>query len=129
MDPQQAWNDLLDAWGRHDWEAVDEFADALLAWLGVGGFPPKVIDSKHLGPDFNAMVATEACFFARLRAANVLADPYQIPRDVPFTLTCCRCNNEGPSSDELARTVGWSSIQYVPASVSENFLGICPVCR
>ncbi len=129
MDPQQAWKEMLDAWGLHDWESVDESADALLAWLGIGGFPPKVIDSKHLGPEFNAFLTREACLYARHRAASVLADPHEVPRDVPFTLNCCRCNNEGPTSDELARSVGWSSIQYVPASMSENFLGVCPACR
>ncbi len=129
MDPQQTWKELLDAWACFDWERVDELADALLAWLNTGGFPPKVLKCKQLGADFNGSIARSACYFARQRAASVLADPHQIPRDVPFTLCCCQCNNEGPASDELARSVGWNSIQYVPASMSENILGICPVCQ
>lgn len=40
MDPQVAWDRLQETYHAHDWEAAREWAEALLAWLARGGFPP-----------------------------------------------------------------------------------------
>ena len=129
MDPKETWKNLLDAWTEGNWEEVDQLADALLCWLDDGGFPPDVEFPRVLGADFNATVVRAACGFARRRATSVLDNPRRIPHDVPFTLTCSDCNNEGPDSEDEARNEGWRDISYEPTSVSENFLGVCPICR
>ena len=129
MDPQITWEELLQAWARRDWEAVVEYAEALLGWLDRGGFPPEFLQINLLGVDFNWAIARAACAFARHRARSVLDDPDRIPHDVPFTLTCSVCNNEGPDSSSQAFDEGWKHIEHVPASAFENFLGICPICQ
>ena len=45
------------------------------------------------------------------------------------TLTCAHCNVEGPNTYYEAKHKGWTSIQYMPAQTSENFLGICFTCN
>lgn len=42
MDPQATWNHLQQAFKEHDWDEVEELAQALLAWLRKGGFPPNL---------------------------------------------------------------------------------------
>ncbi len=128
MDPQLAWEELLQAWVRRDWESVVEYAEALLSWLDRGGFPPEMLAQPQLGIDFNWSIARAACAFARQRAYRVLDAPSGIPHDVPFTLTCSVCYCQGPESSSQAMAEGWRHIEYVPASPSENFLGTCPIC-
>ena len=41
MDPQVAWQDLLDALHQLDWDRVRDLADGLLQWLDRDGFPPE----------------------------------------------------------------------------------------
>ena len=41
MDPQTAWNEMLTASLRKNWEQVSEFAEALRSWMKRGGFPPQ----------------------------------------------------------------------------------------
>ena len=65
MDPQLAWEELLQAWVRRDWESVVEYAEALLSWLDRGGFPPEMLVHPRLGIDFNWSIARAACAFAR----------------------------------------------------------------
>lgn len=129
MDPQQSWKNLLDAWTEGNWEEVDQLAEALLCWLDDGGFPPAVEAPRKLGAEFNATVVRTACGFARRRATRLLDNPRGIPQDVPFTLTCRECHNEGPESEEAARHEGWCDIRYEPTARSANFLGLCPVCQ
>jgi hypothetical protein len=42
MDPEKTWTMLLDAFQANDWSLVEETAEALLAWLAKGGFPPRL---------------------------------------------------------------------------------------
>lgn len=42
MDPQAAWQRMVDAERRQDWETVAEGAESLLEWLARGGFAPRV---------------------------------------------------------------------------------------
>jgi hypothetical protein len=42
MDPDAAWVTMLQAFADDEWEPALEHAEALLGWLRMGGFPPKV---------------------------------------------------------------------------------------
>ncbi len=128
MDPQRTWEMLLDAWVQRNWEDVVELTDALLSWIAKNGFPPEAESPRRLGVDVNLVITQTACQLMRQRARSVLDAPSGIPSDVPFTLTCCDCNNEGPDTHVEAVTEGWTDIEYVPNMTSETFLGVCPVC-
>jgi hypothetical protein len=128
MDPQATWNALLDAWTQRDWQEVVDLAEALLEWIRKGGFPPKTTPGRQMGADWNHVLSVAACKFALGRASNVLASPGNIPTEVPFTLSCAECNNEGPPSYGDALAAGWKRLIYTPAGLSENFLGVCPQC-
>ena len=41
MDPNETWKQMLDAYSQSNWDEAVELAEALLAWLRRGGFPPK----------------------------------------------------------------------------------------
>ena len=41
MDPQVAWNEMLEAVQQRDWENAVERAEGLLEWMGKGGVPPQ----------------------------------------------------------------------------------------
>ena len=41
MDPQTAWNEMLDAIARKDHEQACELAEGLLEWMKKGGVPPQ----------------------------------------------------------------------------------------
>ncbi|WP_437202078.1 hypothetical protein [Planctomicrobium sp. SH664] len=41
MDPQAAWNELLDALADDDLAEAELRAEALIAWLDKQGFPPQ----------------------------------------------------------------------------------------
>ncbi len=41
MDPQAAWNEMLEAIDQRDWEQAAEPAEALLEWMRKGGVPPQ----------------------------------------------------------------------------------------
>jgi len=129
MDPQATWNSLLEEWANRNWLAVSELAEALLEWLSKDGFPPDTMGNRSLGADWHRELASTMCKFALERANDVLDSPNQIPSQVPFTLTCATCNNEGPDTYADAIDEGWTRIEYSPAGASENFLGECPVCR
>ena len=53
MDPQAAWDDLLEALGERDWDRVEELAEGLLRWLRAGGFPPRAVTGNDLGSDWD----------------------------------------------------------------------------
>jgi hypothetical protein len=40
---------LLDAYQANDWPLVEETAQALLAWLAKGGFPPQLDNEDERG--------------------------------------------------------------------------------
>lgn len=64
MDPQVVWEQLLDAYTDHDWDAVDEYAAALLEWLEKGGFPPQTVHDRELRPPANRLIALATCRMA-----------------------------------------------------------------
>ncbi|QDT13398.1 hypothetical protein [Planctomycetes bacterium K23_9] len=129
MDPQATWESLLAEWQAGNWLEVFELAEALLGWLQKDGFAPETMGRLRLGDDWNRTLATAMATFALQRANEVLDNLAGIPDSVPFTLSCAKCNNEGPSTVCEALEEGWSHFQYFPAGISENFLGYCPVCR
>jgi hypothetical protein len=60
MDPQATWNQMLEAYATSDWDEVTDLAEALIHWLGSGGFPPKVAGSVPVGDHWNRSVALYA---------------------------------------------------------------------
>jgi hypothetical protein len=52
MDPQVARDQLLCAYSEGGWETLETRATDLLAWLGLGGFPPKISAKPVLGTDW-----------------------------------------------------------------------------
>lgn len=63
MDPQAAWDEMLAAIHRRDWEGVFETSDALLAWMKKGGFPPQTtaVTMRH---QWNRAMAEFGCLMA-----------------------------------------------------------------
>ena len=57
MDPQQAWNDMLDAYRARDPERVRDSTEALCGWLGKCGFPPDTGGGAALGNDWHRRLA------------------------------------------------------------------------
>lgn len=74
MDPQAAWNQLLDAYTGGDWAAVEELCDGLIHWLAHGGFPPQSVPTKRLDDDWNRAVVLSASRFARSVARDHLTE-------------------------------------------------------
>ncbi len=70
MDPQAAWSQLLDAYAKGNWTAVEELSEGLLNWLTHGGFPPQSVPNKKLDEDWNRAITLAACRFARSVARN-----------------------------------------------------------
>lgn len=64
MDPQAAWDRLLDAYTDGDWPVVEELAEGLLQWLHRGGFPPQPVSKRDMGDSWNRTIAVSACRFA-----------------------------------------------------------------
>jgi hypothetical protein len=140
MDPQMAWNEMVDAYHELDWDRVRGLAEGLLQWMNGGGFPPEtsavntIADTVHnerprsSGCEWNRAVAQAACRYSLDLANQVLSDPNGIPRGVPFSLSCCKCDLDSPSSYEEAVDTGWTDIRFVPQSLAENFIGLCPNC-
>ena len=42
MDPEAAWNEMIDAIINREQEAAIQFAKSLFEWLGCGGFVPRI---------------------------------------------------------------------------------------
>lgn len=57
-----------------------------------------------------------------------MTDVSQLPRDVPFSISCYDCDIDSPDSLDEALAAGWTEIQYTPDGLAENFLGFCPEC-
>jgi hypothetical protein len=55
-----------------------------------------------------------------------VTDNHDLPRDVPFSISCYECDCDSPESLEEALKAGWTKIQYTPDGLAENFLGFCP---
>lgn len=63
MDPQAACNEMLTAILQKDWEQVSEFAEALLSWMKLGGFPPQTTAVTMLA-NWNRPLAEFGCLQA-----------------------------------------------------------------
>ena len=61
MDPQAAWEQLLDAYQDADWPAATQAAEALSDWLDRGGFPPQTQPQRRLDAAWNLEIARAAC--------------------------------------------------------------------
>ena len=126
MDPQATWNELLNAWQAHDWPQVQELTEALLRWLDRNGFAPETVRGHYMGNDWNQTVVAAVCRYDADTARRVLNDVHGIPEGVPFSLSCCDCDVEGPATFQEAVAEGWTEIAFCPQGVAENFLGQCP---
>lgn len=74
MDPQTAWDELLEALRERDWDRVQDLASGLLTWLSSNGFPPRAVTGSDLGPDWDRELALTGCRFALALAREGLAD-------------------------------------------------------
>lgn len=63
MDPQAAWDRLLEAYTDGNWSVVEELAEGLLQWLHRGGFPPQTVSEREMGDVWNRAIAISACRF------------------------------------------------------------------
>ena len=81
MDPQQCWNDLLEALKHNDWHAAQELADAMDSWLRKKGFPPITVGAESLGAEWHRTIASFVC----LHVASHVEDMRQRrkPRNTP----------------------------------------------
>lgn len=70
MDPQTAFNDLLDAVGARDDDRIEELADALLRWMEHGGFPPLTVGPESLGRSWHRAMAAFVCHAAQSKVRN-----------------------------------------------------------
>jgi hypothetical protein len=61
MDPQAAWEAMLDAYADHEWGTATEHAEDLLSWLDRAGYPPETVEGRELRPELNRAIATAAC--------------------------------------------------------------------
>lgn len=68
MDPQAAWERLLEEYRACQWEEVEAVAQGLMEWLERGGFPPCVTAGAALGPDWDRVIVMAVARFARRRA-------------------------------------------------------------
>jgi hypothetical protein len=68
MDPQAAWDELVQAYDAGDWCSVLDLAEGLEHWLSHGGFPPKTQPGLNMDERWNREVALAACRLAAERA-------------------------------------------------------------
>ncbi|MCY2963317.1 MAG: hypothetical protein NT069_06635 [Planctomycetota bacterium] len=58
-----------------------------------------------------------------------MTNPLDLPRDVPFSISCYECDCDSPDSMEEAIAAGWTEIIFTPDGILENYLGYCPEHR
>lgn len=63
MDPQTAWNELLEAIHRRGWDQALEHAEALLEWMRKGGMPPQTTEFA-MPRHWNRTMAEFGCLIA-----------------------------------------------------------------
>jgi len=68
MDPQAAWDQLLEAYAAEEWDTVLDLAEGLQRWLKSGGFPPRATTGSDLGQPWDRAIALSACRFALAQA-------------------------------------------------------------
>lgn len=67
MDPHTTWQEMQSELMAENWEAAIELAEALLAWLKGGGFPP-VIGEKDLPYGWHRQLAEAGARFVIIAA-------------------------------------------------------------
>lgn len=60
MDPQVAWDQLLEAIASKDLDAAEMHAENLTAWLAKDGFAPQIF-SRLLTEDWDRQVCLHVC--------------------------------------------------------------------
>ena len=68
MDPQTAWDRLLEAYVDEDWDSVLDLAEGLKHWLESGGFPPRAVTGADVGQPWDRAIALAGCRFALAQA-------------------------------------------------------------
>lgn len=63
MDPQQTWNDLLNALRCKHWEQAKELADSLHEWIRKRGSPPVTIGEETLGNEWHRTITSFVCLY------------------------------------------------------------------
>jgi hypothetical protein len=63
VDPQAAWNEMLEAILQRDWDQVFEHAGALLEWMRKGGTPPQMAEVT-MPRHWNRTMAEFGCLMA-----------------------------------------------------------------
>lgn len=61
MDPNAAWENLIDAYSSLDWFLVEELATGLIEWLDRGGFPPALVGKHAAAQKWSRSVVRFAC--------------------------------------------------------------------
>lgn len=69
MDPQVAWNEMLEAIAANDMFEADLRAEGLIDWLDRGGFPPQPL-SRVLPVEWDRMICRYVCRKVMLAAQN-----------------------------------------------------------
>lgn len=126
MDPQAAWELVIESFIEHDWPQLLEAAEGLLNWMKKGGCPPGTVPGWRMGSLWDEHLATAICTFAASLAKRVMEDPHGIPAGVPFSLSCFECDAASPDSHDEAIAEGWTEIEFTPEGLAENFFGLCP---
>ena len=60
MDPQAAWNEMLEAVATNDFNEAELRAEALLDWLSRGGFAPQTV-SRVLPAEWDRLICRYLC--------------------------------------------------------------------
>lgn len=60
MDPQAAWNEMLETVVQRDWDQALDRAEGLLEWMRKGGMPPQTA-SITMGREWNRTMAEFRC--------------------------------------------------------------------
>ena len=68
MDPQTAWDQLLEAYADEQWDMVLDLAEGLRHWLESSGFPPRATTGSDLGQAWDRAIALAGCRFALTQA-------------------------------------------------------------
>lgn len=68
MDPNAAWQMMVNALESANWRVVQTHANDLLDWLHMGGFPPDISEGRVTDRYWNRQIAIYACKLARLIA-------------------------------------------------------------
>jgi hypothetical protein len=74
MDPQAAWNEMLDAIAARDREQTLELAEGLLEWMKKGGVPPQT-SAVSLPRQWNRATAEFGCLLALQLAKKPRSKP------------------------------------------------------